>query len=172
MPRRARLLLPGYPLHLIQRSHNRQPCFFHRFDYIHYLEWLHEYARSHGAAIHAYVLMTNHIHLLASLAGTDEKHRSELRPICESVPRTLRQRVARPVLFLARDDRPLFPDMPALHRTQPSTRGHGRFPGWLSLVELQEQCGAAPERPGNATCDLPRLEHIGAAAPRSLSKSV
>lgn len=67
MPRRARLLLPGYPLHIIQRSHNRQPCFLQRSDYIHYLEWLQEYSRSYEASIHGYVLMTNHVHLLASI---------------------------------------------------------------------------------------------------------
>ena len=68
MPRRARLLLPGYPLHIIQRSHNRQPCFLQRSDYSRYLEWLDEYCRTYDAAIHAYVLMTNHVHLLASIA--------------------------------------------------------------------------------------------------------
>lgn len=67
MPRRARLLLPGYPLHIIQRSHNRQPCFLQRSDFLHYLEWLAEYSRSYDASIHAYVLMTNHVHLMASL---------------------------------------------------------------------------------------------------------
>lgn len=68
MPRRARLLLPGYPIHLIQRSHNRQPCFLQRSDYSRYLEWLDEYCRTYDASIHAYVLMTNHVHLLASIA--------------------------------------------------------------------------------------------------------
>lgn len=67
MPRRARLLLPGYPLHLIQRGHNRQPCFFQRSDYIAYLRWLEEYSTFYGGAIHAYVLMTNHVHLLATM---------------------------------------------------------------------------------------------------------
>ncbi|TWI66503.1 putative transposase [Pseudoduganella lurida] len=67
MPRRARLLLPGYPLHLIQRGHNRQPCFFQRSDYLVYLNWVRDYAEFYGGAIHAYVLMTNHVHLLATM---------------------------------------------------------------------------------------------------------
>ncbi|QBE65196.1 transposase [Pseudoduganella lutea] len=67
MPRHARLLLPGYPHHIIQRSHNRQPCFLQRSDYSHYLEWLDEFGRTYDASIHAYVLMTNHVHLLASI---------------------------------------------------------------------------------------------------------
>ncbi|HEX8606237.1 MAG TPA: transposase [Pseudoduganella sp.] len=66
MARRARLLLPGCPLHIIQRGHLRQPCFFNRSDYIVYLDWLREYSSFHGVAIHAYVLMRNHVHLLAS----------------------------------------------------------------------------------------------------------
>ncbi|MBA3032162.1 MAG: transposase [Gammaproteobacteria bacterium] len=66
MPRRPRLALPGYPLHLIQRGNNRQPCFFADEDYLRYLEWLAEYADKTGCRVHAYVLMTNHVHLLLS----------------------------------------------------------------------------------------------------------
>ncbi|MDD2468612.1 MAG: transposase [Desulfobulbus sp.] len=49
---------------MIQRGNNRHPCFYTDEDYIFYLEWLHEYSRESGCAIHAYVLMTNHVHLL------------------------------------------------------------------------------------------------------------
>lgn len=66
MPRRARLSLPNVPLHLIQRGNNRQACFFAEEDYRFYLEWLAEYAGKVGCQIHAYVLMTNHVHLLLS----------------------------------------------------------------------------------------------------------
>lgn len=66
MPRRARLALPNVPLHLIQRGNNRQACFFADQDYRFYLEWLAEYAGKTGCQIHAYVLMTNHVHLLLS----------------------------------------------------------------------------------------------------------
>jgi putative transposase len=66
MPRRARLALPGVPLHLIQRGNNRQACFFADEDYRCYLEWLAECAGRTGCRIHAYVLMTNHVHLLVS----------------------------------------------------------------------------------------------------------
>jgi len=52
------------PMHLIQRGNNRQAFFYHRSDYRRYLEWLCEYAESSGCRIHAYVLMTNHVHLL------------------------------------------------------------------------------------------------------------
>jgi putative transposase len=68
MPRRSRLILPGVPLHLIQRGNNRQVCFFSDKDYQIYLGWLAEYAGKTGCQIHAYVLMTNHVHLLVSAA--------------------------------------------------------------------------------------------------------
>lgn len=66
MPRRPRLALPGVPLHLIQRGNNRQACFFAEEDYRFYLAWLAEYASKTGCRLHAYVLMTNHVHLLIS----------------------------------------------------------------------------------------------------------
>jgi putative transposase len=71
MPRRPRLALPGVPLHLIQRGNNRQACFFAEEDYRFYLEWLAEYAGKSGCRLHAYVLMTNHVHLLISADKTD-----------------------------------------------------------------------------------------------------
>lgn len=49
---------------MIQRGHNRQACFFAEEDYRSYLGWLESYAREGGCAVHAYVLMTNHVHLL------------------------------------------------------------------------------------------------------------
>ncbi|WP_430229417.1 transposase [Nitrosomonas communis] len=71
MPRRARLTLPNVPLHLIQRGNNRQACFFAEEDYRLYLDWLTEYASKTGCNVHAYVLMTNHVHLLLSADRTE-----------------------------------------------------------------------------------------------------
>jgi len=64
MPRRARLSLPGIPWHIIQRGNNRSVCFQAEDDYQFYLHYLREFAERFGCAIHAYVLMTNHVHLL------------------------------------------------------------------------------------------------------------
>ena len=66
MPRRPRLALPGVPLHLIQRGNNCQACFFAEEEYRFYLEWLAEHAGKTGCGVHAYVLMTNHVHLLVT----------------------------------------------------------------------------------------------------------
>lgn len=64
MPRRARLSIPGIPWHIIQRGNNRSVCFHAEEDYQLYLHHLQEFAVKFGCAIHAYVLMTNHVHLL------------------------------------------------------------------------------------------------------------
>ncbi|MFC1774458.1 transposase [Pseudomonadota bacterium] len=64
MPRKPRFYLPDIPAHVIQRGNCRQAVFFDAADYAAYLHWLKEGALRHGCAIHAYVLMTNHVHLL------------------------------------------------------------------------------------------------------------
>jgi len=64
MPRRARIHLDGVPLHIVQRGHNREPCFLAEDDYRSYLNWLGEALAETGCALHAYALMTNHVHLL------------------------------------------------------------------------------------------------------------
>ena len=64
MPRIARLTLPGVPLHVVQRGNNRQACFFHIADSPFYLETAIACAMRYQVAVHAYVLMTNHVHLL------------------------------------------------------------------------------------------------------------
>lgn len=66
MPRRARIVLPNVPMHIIQRGNNKQACFYRDSDYYLYLEWLGESALKSGCRVHAYVLMTNHVHLLVS----------------------------------------------------------------------------------------------------------
>lgn len=66
MPRKPRYYLPGVPVHIVQRGNNRDPIFFDDSDYSTYLRWLAEGARRYECKIHAYVLMTNHVHLLAT----------------------------------------------------------------------------------------------------------
>jgi putative transposase len=66
MARLPRLDLPGIPQHVIQRGNNRQPCFFDDVDYTFYLQCLREAAHKYACHVYAYVLMTNHVHLLVS----------------------------------------------------------------------------------------------------------
>ncbi|HEY8037981.1 MAG TPA: transposase [Methylobacter sp.] len=66
MPRRARVRHAGVPQHVIQRGNNRAACFFADENYQSYLDSLQEGATRYGCNIHAYVLMTNHVHLLVT----------------------------------------------------------------------------------------------------------
>lgn len=69
MPRPHRLDLPGIAQHVIQRGNDRRPCFFAEIDYTRYLQDLREITRREGCAVHAYALMTNHVHLLMTPAA-------------------------------------------------------------------------------------------------------
>lgn len=64
MPRPTRLNLAGIPQHVTQRGNNRQTCFFTNSDYELYLSLLDDACRKHQCMVHAYALMTNHVHLL------------------------------------------------------------------------------------------------------------
>jgi putative transposase len=75
MARQARLVVPGYPHHLLQRGNNRQAIFLDDDDRRRYLAMLNEAAREHRVAIHAYVLMGNHVHLLGTPEQTDSLSR-------------------------------------------------------------------------------------------------
>ncbi len=66
MARLPRYALPGQPQHIILRGNNRQPIFFADADYRCFLDCLGEGVKRHACDVHAYVLMTNHVHLLAT----------------------------------------------------------------------------------------------------------
>ena len=68
MARLPRLVIPQQPHHVIQRGNDRQLIFRDASDYGIFLGWLRESAKQFNVAIHAYVLMSNHLHLLASPA--------------------------------------------------------------------------------------------------------
>ena len=64
MPRQRRLILPGVAAHIIQRGNNRADCFRCDGDYLVYLSLLKELSARMDCALHAYCLMTNHVHML------------------------------------------------------------------------------------------------------------
>ena len=66
MPRFARAVVPHCPHHITQRGNNRQDVFFVADDYELYLETLKEQSERYGLDVHAYCLMTNHVHLVAT----------------------------------------------------------------------------------------------------------
>ena len=71
MARLPRLTLPGYPHHVILRGNNRQAIFATPVDYQRLLDLLEEVARQFEVQIHAYVLMSNHVHLLLTPGSED-----------------------------------------------------------------------------------------------------
>ncbi len=75
MARLPRLTVPGYPHHVIQRGNNRQPIFLSDADRQRMLELIEEQARELEVAVHAYVLMDNHVHLLLTPGAEDSLSR-------------------------------------------------------------------------------------------------
>jgi len=72
MPRRPRVVIAGQPHHIIQRGNNRQNIFNSPKDYRYFLQKLHETSTEYECDIHAYVLMTNHTHLLVTPKEQDK----------------------------------------------------------------------------------------------------
>lgn len=66
MARLPRFVIPGQPQHIIMRGNNRSEIFCASSDYLFFLEKLQQACNTHGCDIHAYVLMTNHVHLLVT----------------------------------------------------------------------------------------------------------
>lgn len=64
MARLPRLDVPGIPQHVVSRGVDRQACFRVAADYVAYLRDLAGATHAHGCAVHAYALMTNHVHVL------------------------------------------------------------------------------------------------------------
>src|SRR5205085_1078549 len=85
MPRQARFIVPDMSLHVIQRGHNRNACFSHDTDRMVYLGNLAELLRKTGCALHAYCLMSNHIHMLLTPSNAHA---------CATMMRNLGQRYA------------------------------------------------------------------------------
>jgi putative transposase len=69
MTRLPRISPVDVPVHILQRGNNRQGCFSAEEDYVAYVGYLTEYAKKYQVDAHAWVLMTNHVHLFAPLGG-------------------------------------------------------------------------------------------------------
>lgn len=66
MARLHRVCPIDIPQHIIQRGNNKQLCFTAVRDFAVYIDWLKDYAKRYQVDIHAWVLMTNHVHLLCT----------------------------------------------------------------------------------------------------------
>jgi putative transposase len=85
MPRQARFIVPDIALHVIQRGHNRNACFRDDTDRMVYLATVADLLRNSACALHAYCLMTNHVHMLLTPATPHA---------CATLMRNLGQRYA------------------------------------------------------------------------------
>lgn len=145
MPRRARLAIPGIPWHIIQRGNNRTACFYAEEDDLRYLVTLREMAKKFDCAVHASVLMTNHVHLLLTpsqkeSAGLLMKHVGQryvqyVNPLL----RPKRDPLGGPISILLGAERTLCPGVLPLYRAQPGAGEHGFAPAGLSVVKLPRQ---------------------------------
>lgn len=95
MPRKPRMYLAGVPCHVVQRGNNRNACFFADDDYRFYLLALDHACRRYQVDVHAYVLMTNHVHLLLTphnVEGVSRVMQSLGRRYVQYVNKTYRRR--------------------------------------------------------------------------------
>src|SRR5471030_2383538 len=83
MARLPRLIIPLQPHHVIQRGNNDQLIFQDSEDYLAFLGWLRSAAKTYKVAVHAYVLLPNHLHLLVS-PSDEAVDRSLLRALFQS----------------------------------------------------------------------------------------
>jgi putative transposase len=72
VPRKARIILPNTPHHIVQRGHNRNAVFIEALDYQLYLDTLKEWKEALSVAVYAWCLMTNHVHLILN-PGSDPR---------------------------------------------------------------------------------------------------
>ena len=71
MSRKQRITLPGVPQHVVQRGNNKQACFFNEADYYFFLAALYDGLENNACQLHAFILMTNHVHLLVTPTTKD-----------------------------------------------------------------------------------------------------
>ena len=83
MARRKRLAYVGIPQHVIQRGNNKSVCFSAPQDFAVYAQWLAYYAEHYAVSIHAWVFMSNHVHLLC----TPMKERLAVSKLMQSIGR-------------------------------------------------------------------------------------
>ena len=81
MPRRTRMYIPGFTYHIVQRGNNREACFLDEQGYKLYLDYLRQAMARYGTKLHAYCLMTNHVHLQVTPEHEDSISRT-MKVVC------------------------------------------------------------------------------------------
>ena len=151
MARRTRLTLAGVAQHVIQRGNNRGASFFAEDDYRFYLDCLHDAATKYECLIHAYVLMTNHVHLLVTPGRPDG-----ISGLMQHVGRRYVRHVIPPNgHFVGGAVQSQFggygairSDLLPLHRAQSGASRHRTRASGLPVVELSVSCVRAARQGG------------------------
>lgn len=119
MARQPRIDLPGIAQHLVQRGNDRQPCFFRDIDRTRYLRDLRELSLKGACDVHAYVRMTNYVHLLVTPFQSGAISRL-MQPLGRQYVRVRadRQAVGAPLRVTPRRQRRAPAAMLSLYRTQ------------------------------------------------------
>ena len=142
MSRRARITVAGVPHYVVQRGHNRQATFFAEEDCLAYRHNLKEGEQRYNCAIHAYVLMTNHVHLLVTPSNEDGlprlmRYLGRRRQLRLSSARHV---VGRTIQIGPGGSGTVSADLLLVYRAQSGAGQHGGVAAGLSLVELCEPC--------------------------------
>lgn len=95
MPRYPRVFIPNVPLHIVQRGHDRQPVFLQSSDYTYFLSNLQEKRCELAIRVHAYCLMTNHVHLVITPANNDDSVSKLMRVLAARQTRYINRRLKR-----------------------------------------------------------------------------
>jgi REP element-mobilizing transposase RayT len=150
----GRYFLPDQPLHIIQRGNNREAIFFAVADYDGYRGWLADAAAACGCAIHAYVLMTHHVHLLVTPRRADSLPRTMQslgRRYLRHINATYRQTGTswRAAIGRRRSTARRISRMLPLHRAQSGAGRNAPASARLSVVELR--CAGSDRSAGRST---------------------
>lgn len=94
MPRRLRMYIPGYAYHVVQRGNNRAACFFEEENFRVYSRYLYEVVPRYGNFLHAYCLMTNHVHLLLTPEREDSIS-NLMKVVCSRYAQYINKKYAR-----------------------------------------------------------------------------
>ena len=162
MPRRARIVVPGWAHHITQRGNRRQDVFHSDSQRRRYLQLLEQYASARGLVVRAYCLMTNHIHLVAVPPDADALA-AVLKPVhlryAQEYNRQMglqgvlwqpqRGPCGRPVLLVPAGGRALLVGHP-IRRAEPRSRRAGRAGSGLPVVQRRLAVRPAPRRPAAA----------------------
>lgn len=145
MARLPRYVHPGQSRHVIQRGNNRSIIFAGEDDYRFYLECLADAAKKNAYDIHAYVLMTNHVHLLATphhedcIAKTMQPSDDGMCSIQPYLP-AHRHALGGAIQGHVNRQRGVSADLLSLHRAQSGASWHGFAPARISVVKLSLPC--------------------------------